>query len=40
VIDKVISLGYKNDKKSEYSLVSSRKAVSKPKVRYFSIRIN
>lgn len=40
-IDRVIALGQKNDKKSEKHIVfSPKKMVAKPKVRYFSIRIN
>jgi hypothetical protein len=38
VIDKVISLGCKSDKQK--SLVGSRKVQSKPKVRYFKIKID
>ena len=37
IIDRVISLGYKSDKVK--SLGGSRKIISKPKVRYFKIKI-
>ena len=38
VMDKVISLGFKKDKQKS-SLGGSRKVISKPKVRYFRIKI-
>ena len=39
IIDKVISLGYKSDKQKDKVMVSPRKGQSKPKVRYFKLKI-
>jgi hypothetical protein len=39
LIEKIIGLGHKNEKIKEKYSVSPRKGQSKPKIRYFNIRI-